>query len=193
MGISFILAAARRDGTGWTRTRESAREYGWPRGYALAGRELELGIGGWELERHQCWLAGRGTGVRLAVTLHSVDPASLASRFTDWTASWTAVCSYSRPIMTLEPNPSRPSLYKNSAAIRSIRSSSSSSSSSLLTRASQHPPRRRGSSSKPPPSPPPPITTTYLPALPAERNIALHLQSTPIPASDRWASPPAAQ
>jgi hypothetical protein len=84
------------------------------------------------------------------------------------------VCSYSRPIMTLEPNPSRPSLYKNSAAIRSIRSSSSSSS-SLLTRASQHPPRRRGSSSKPPP-PPPPITTTYLPALPAERNIALHLQ-----------------
>ena len=48
--------------------------------YALAGRELELGIGGWELERHQCWLAGRGTGVRLAVTLHSVDPAF--SRFT---------------------------------------------------------------------------------------------------------------
>lgn len=59
---------------------EREREYGWPRGYALAGRELELGIGGWELERHQCWLAGRGTGVRLAVTLHSVDPAF--SRFT---------------------------------------------------------------------------------------------------------------
>jgi len=68
------------------------------------------------------------------------------------------VCSYRRPIMTFEPNPSRPSLHKNSAPIRP----SSRSSSSLLTRASQHPPRRRGSSSKPPP-PPPPITTTYLP------------------------------
>jgi hypothetical protein len=63
-----------------TREERGEREYGWPRGYALAGRELELGIGGWELERHQCWQAGRGTGVRLAVTLHSVDPAF--SRFT---------------------------------------------------------------------------------------------------------------
>lgn len=50
--------------------RESEREYGWPRGCALAGREL--GVGGWELA---CWLPGRGTGVRLAVTLHSVDPS----------------------------------------------------------------------------------------------------------------------
>jgi hypothetical protein len=48
------------------------------------------------------------------------------------------VCSYRRPIMTFEPNPSRPSLHKNSAPIRPSRSSSSSS--SLLTRASQHPP-----------------------------------------------------
>jgi hypothetical protein len=68
-----------QDGLGHGHER-GEREYGWPRGYALAGRELELGIGGWELERHQCWLAGRGTGVRLAVTLHSVDPAF--SRFT---------------------------------------------------------------------------------------------------------------
>jgi hypothetical protein len=81
MGISFILAAARKemglgqDGTGWTRTRE--RVYGLPRGYALAGREL--GVGGWELE---CWLAGRGTGVRLAVTFTPWILPSLAPRFT---------------------------------------------------------------------------------------------------------------
>jgi hypothetical protein len=80
-GHLHIGCSARR----WDRMDSDARERESMDGpedtpYALAGRELELGIGGWELERHQCWLAGRGTGVRLAVTLHSVDPAF--SRFT---------------------------------------------------------------------------------------------------------------
>jgi hypothetical protein len=80
MGISFILAAARKemgwdrmgqDGTGWTRTRERAREnMDGPEDVRWQVGSWGLGVGSWELA---CWLPGRGTGVRLAVTLHSVD------------------------------------------------------------------------------------------------------------------------
>jgi hypothetical protein len=93
MGISFILAAARKE-MGWDRMgqdglgrgRESEREYGWPRGCALAGREL--GVGGWELGVGV--LAARprdrgsaGCDASLRGSFHL---SLLASRFTDWTA-----------------------------------------------------------------------------------------------------------